>query len=103
MIRVALRTAIVDLLAAVSLYFVFQNLDERAAYAVTEHLSAGTAYSPLIRVLTVSGRSIPLVSPATLDWVQILILIAVVANGLFVYDLYRELRKRSQRTPVSAT
>jgi len=98
--RRAVALAAFDTIALVLLYYVFQDLAARVSYVESEPgLSSSTSYSFFIRVFTINGATsngvmFPLVSPPALDWVQVILALLVVVNGLF---LFSALRKHGQR------
>lgn len=96
MIRRAAVLAVFDLLAFVFLYFVLQDLAWRTSYAESEHLISSTTYSLFIRTFSITGTTIPLVSPPALDWVQVAVASLIVVNGLFVIAMLRRAPKRRE-------
>ena len=85
MIKGFLKVAAADAALLVALYYVLQDLAGRSAYAVSEHLVPTTSYLPFLRVLTIDGKNIPLKSPPTLDWVQVLVGLLAASVGVFIY------------------
>jgi hypothetical protein len=96
MVRRAVATAVLDLLALASLYFVLQDLAWRNSYAEKEHATLSTTYSLFIRTFSIKGTKIqtPLVSPPALDWVQVVVASLIVINGLYVFSRLRGSPKR---------
>jgi len=94
MVKAIYKVAAVDLVLLTLLYYVLQDLAWRAYYAGTPHVP-GSPYTPsfsysiLTRYFTMGGSSVPLTSPPTLDWVQLIVLILVAVNGWFAYHAYR--------------
>jgi len=92
-VRRAVVVAVFDLLALTFLYFVLQDLAWRTSYAESERLNPGTAYSLFIRVFSIKGRTIQipkgLVSPPALDWVQVVVALLIVVNGLYAFSMLR--------------
>jgi len=102
------KVAIVDGLCLVALALVLQDLAGRTAYAASSHYGAppggyvpSFSYSILMRTFTMSGGPLALVSPPTLDWVQLLALILVVANGWYFYGLWTKSKKKAAVTSSS--
>lgn len=95
MVRRAAALAVFDFLALAVLYFVLQDLAWRTSYAESEHLIPHTAYSLFIRMFSITGNTIQtsLVSSPALDWVQVVIALLLVVNGLYVIS-------RLRRSPV---
>lgn len=99
MVRRIVTTAVFDLLALVFLYFVMQDLAWRNSYAEGEHLTPSTTYSLFIRTLSIKGATLQipkLVSPPTLDWVQVVIALLIVVNGLYIFSRLRSSPKRQE-------
>lgn len=99
MVRRVVVTGAFDLLALVFLYFVLQDLAWRTSYAESERLVPHTTYSFFVREFSIAGNVIQvhqgLVSPPTLDWVQLVVALLVVVNGLYAFSA---LRKSTSRT-----
>lgn len=82
-----------DLLLLTALYFVLQDLSWRTHYAASPHNACGgvCAYTPsfsygfLTRIFTMTGNNAQLVSPPTVDWVQVLVVLLVAINAWFAY------------------
>lgn len=109
MVRLVYKVALIDLLLLVALYFVFGDLAWRAYYAGTAHAGlvrgygSAFSYSLLTRTFTMTGGAIPLVSPPTLDWVQVLVYLLVVLNGWFAYSTMISGRLRKIEAPQNAS
>ena len=83
----------VNALLVLAAYEVLSDLSYRVGYATNEGLSFAFSYSLLVRSSDLSGRGSQLVSPPTLDWIQVIILAAVVANAIFLSELLGKRRK----------
>ena len=107
MANTGVKVAIVDALCLVSLALVLQDLAGRTAYAASSHAAAPSGYVPtfsyyiLTRTFTMSGGALALVSPPTLDWIQLLALILVVVNGWYFYGLWTKSKKKAAVTSSS--
>jgi hypothetical protein len=105
-IRATYKVVIVDLLVLLALYYVLQDLQWRTNYAASPHAACGKiceyspsfGYSFLTRFFTMAGNGVSLTSPPTLDWVQLLALVLIAANGWFIYDVLRSRRSRLAAT-----
>jgi len=91
-----------DFVLVVLELLVLQDLQWRTSYAASVH--AGTngytpsfSYNVLTRVFTMSGNGPSLVSPLTLDWVQLLAIVLVVVNVWLGYATLS--RHRAFKTP----
>lgn len=92
---------IADVVLLGTLFFVLQDLQWREAFAASPHnacpqlcsYSPSFSYNLLTRFFTMVGNGQSLVSPPTLDWVQLLALALVVVNVLFAYAALAERRK----------
>ena len=94
-----------DLVLLAALYLVQQDLGWRNYYAGIPHAATSGyvpsfSYSVGIRYFTMSGGAFPLTSPPTLDWVQVIVLLLVLANGWLAYQY---LKSRATRMPVAPT
>lgn len=80
---------IFDLLALTFLYYVLQDLAWRASYVTSEHLTPSTAYSFFFHTFTISGGTVqfPLVSPPTLDWVEVIVVSMIIVNGYYLFQV----------------
>ena len=100
MAKLAYKVVLADIAQLIVLYYVLQDLPWRAYYAATQHANAASGYAPsstysiFVRHFTMSGGSFPLVSPPTLDWVQLIGVALVALNGWLVYTYLRS--KRAQ-------
>lgn len=98
MVRWYVKLVVFDAFALAALYFVLDDLAARNSYAVSEGLTPGASYSIFTRMFSIGGRSIPLVSPPTLDWVQVIVVVLVVVDLAFVYPaLLRALKPSTSR------
>jgi len=92
-IRNVIKVLIADFVLLSSAFLVLQDLQVRAAYAASPHHACSQlcSYSPsfsyglLTQFFTMDGNGQHLVSPSTLDWVQIVAVALVVANAWFAY------------------
>lgn len=86
-----------DFILLLAGYSVVGDLQWRADYATkVSHLVPSYTYLPLIRHFTMTGRDFPLVSPPTLDWLQIVLVVAVLVNLWYGYSYMKERRTRMQ-------
>ena len=94
--RRAAVIAVFDLLALAFLYLVLGDLSWRTSYVESERLIPHTTYLLFIRTFSITGNTIlipnGLVSPPTLDWVQVVFASLIVVNGLFVFSTLRKSR-----------
>ena len=101
MVSRLLKVLAADVIIVFAELMVIGDLQARGAYAASPHGSANVGYSPslsysvLTHVFTMSGGPIPLVSPTTLDWSQVLILAFVLTNLWYVYPTLRRMRAPS--------
>jgi hypothetical protein len=108
MVRLVYKVAAVDLVLVTALYLVLQDLSWRSYYAGTPHVPGspyipGSSYSLLTRAFTMAGGPLPLISPPTLDWVQLIVYLLVVINAWFAYTALKSMRSRQvPRTPGAA-
>ena len=75
-------------------YLVYQDVAARNAYAGALNFAPSTAYSILTHTVTLSGRATVLTSPPTLDWFELLALIAVATDAYTFWGYFK-------RSPVS--
>ena len=91
-----------DALVLLLLYLVFQDLSWRASYVRREGLNLHTSFLPLIRLPTITGNvQTPLASPPVLDWAQVLILVLVVVNVLYLLSVVRK-RSPGESKPANS-
>ena len=91
MVRAVAKILAADAVLLGSMFLVLQDLEWRTGYASSAlHYAPSFDYSVLTRFLTMTGQSTSLVSPPTLDWVQLLMAVLAVLNLSY---LYRSLRR----------
>ena len=98
MVSRLLKALVVDAVLIVAGYFVAADLQWRSSYAVSEGLAPSTSYLPFLRVFTMTGRAVPLQSPATLDWIQVLAAVFIVVNVWFALGALGD-RKKAAAEP----
>lgn len=90
----AIKALIADLALLTLAFLVIQNLQSRAAYAATPRAACESLCSSyfshgiLTQFLSLTENGGTLVSPPSLDWLQVLSLALVVVNVWFVYRFY---------------
>jgi hypothetical protein len=97
MMRRVLKVAALDVLVLSALVYVNQDLQWRSAYAqeALNRCAGLCSYAPsfsygfLTQVFTMSGNSVQLASPPTLDWIQLLIYLLALLNGWLIYATMR--------------
>jgi hypothetical protein len=94
-----LKVLLVDVVLLVFAYYVQEDLDWRSSYAAFRGYSPTTHYSLLIRTFQMVGGGVPLQSPPTLDWIQVVILILIVVNVSYLYGVLRNHSKARPPTP----
>ena len=94
MVSRLLKALVADLLMLVAAYSVVMDLQWRNSFAAFKGLNASTSYLPFIRMFTMTGRSLPLESPPTLDWLQVLAAAFIVINVWYVFVTYADRRRR---------
>jgi hypothetical protein len=80
----------VDAILLIVAYFVLQNMQWKVNYAASPHsgttgYSTSFSYSLFTQVFVMGGGSLPLSSPVTLDWLQVIAVALVVINGWYLY------------------
>ncbi len=106
MVRNAFKVFALDIALLLGEYFVLQDLQWRAAYASSPHNACGgvCSYTPsfsyniLTQTFSMSGGPLQLVSPVTLDWVQLLAYALIVVNVWFGYIALKARRPKAQAT-----
>lgn len=73
-------------------YLVEQAEAARVAYATSEGFAFDIARFPLVLTSTLWSHGGPLVSPLTLDWIQVLLLALVLLDLYFFYGAFRKPR-----------
>lgn len=92
--------AAIDAVLIAAFAYVYEDLLWRTAYAESVHTactqgcsySASFSFGVLTRVFTMAGNGVVLTSPLTLDWVQVILVLLVVANGLYAFSFLRSRR-----------
>jgi len=106
MVRALLEVLVVDVLGLAGIFFVNQDIGMRIDCTVPgctnlARTSVGYSYSILTKTLSVTVRNASwrtVVSPPTLDWIQVLGVALVAVNLWYVY---RAVTGRRQRAPPS--
>jgi hypothetical protein len=93
--------AVFDFVALTLLYFVLKDLAWRNSYAESEGLTLHTTYSLFTRASRITGTSIPLVSPPALDWAQVIVVLLIVVNGLYLFSVLRANARRTSAGAIS--
>jgi hypothetical protein len=99
MIREGLKVFLADVILLFALYSVFVDLQWRTGYAASLHTacpqfcsySPSFSYSLVTQFFTLAGNGVRLISPPTLDWVQLIVFVLVVLN---VWYSYKTLKSR---------
>ena len=95
MVARLVKALVADVVMVVAAYFVTADLQWRSGYAASEGLTPSTSYLPFIRVFTMTGRSFPLQSPPTLDWLQVLAAAFILVNIWYAAGALANRRKGS--------
>jgi hypothetical protein len=88
MVRTSLKVLAVDTVLLIGVYFVLQDLQWRSGYASQEGFTPSTIYSVLTKSFAMTGRSLALQSPPTLDWIQVLVVVLVALNAWYLLRLF---------------
>lgn len=99
-VRTIFKVLLADAVLVGAMLWVFGDLQWRAAYAASQHSAcpAGCGYSPsfsytfLTQFFTMSGGSVSLTSPPTLDWIQLIFYTILVVNGWLAYKAWKSRR-----------
>jgi hypothetical protein len=87
-----------NILLLLALYLVTADVATRSAYAAREGLSYTFAQSFLVETSTLGGKGLSLQSPLSIAWLQLILLVLVVVDALYVYDWAKNRRAK----PVAA-
>lgn len=90
-----LKVALVDAVLLVFAYYVLQDLSWRDSYAASRGFSASTSFSLLTRRLELTSGGTTLVSPPTLDWIQVVIALLIIVNVAYVVGVLRGPKQNS--------
>ena len=82
----ALEVVGFNLLLLLGIYLVSGDITTRSAYAAREGLSYVFSQSFLVEMSTLQGRGENLASPLTLAWLQVIVVVLIVVDALYVYD-----------------
>ena len=107
MVRALFEVIVVDVLGLAGIFFVNQDVGMRIDCTIPgctniARTSVGFTYSIFTKALSVTVKNAywrTVVSPPTLDWIQVLGVALVAIN---LWYLYRALAGRGQRAPPSA-
>jgi len=83
------KVLVVNVVLILLAYLVYQDLAGRNAYAGALNFAPSTTYSILTHSLTLSGRATVLTSPPTLDWFQLLVLIAAATDAYMFWGYFK--------------
>ena len=83
------KVLVVNVVLILLAYLVYQDVAARAAYAGALGFVPSTSYSILYHSLTLSGRGTVLTSPPTLDWFQLLALIAAATDAYMFWGYFK--------------
>ena len=109
MLRRTLKVLAVDVVLLVALFYVIQDLQWRSDYASEAinrcagpcSYTPSLSYSLLTQVFTMTGNSVRLASPVTLDWVQALSYLLILLNAWLVYSFWSSHGKSQSKVPTS--
>jgi hypothetical protein len=76
------------------IYGIFQDYAYRLSYWRSLGFAPSTSYSPFFFVTSAAKGSTYIPGQLTLDWAQVLILILVAMDALYVYGVVRRRQKR---------
>jgi hypothetical protein len=102
-----IKVVAVDAVLVAAIIYVIQDLQWRSTYAAETINRCGgpCSYTPsfsyglLTQVFTMSGNSVQLPSPATLDWIQVLVYALVLLNAWLVYTYWKSRRALPSAAP----
>ncbi len=86
------RIILVNWVVLALVYLAELDLAFRNSYAGSLNFAPSSGYSVLTHVFTMTGRGITLVSPLTLDWVQVLIIALLAVDISYVARFLRTSR-----------
>jgi hypothetical protein len=91
------KLVLVDLVLVAALVLVAMDQQWRSSYGASHHndgypgeYMVSVSYGLLTRVFTMSGTTTTLVSPASLDWLQVIVLFLVLVNGIYIYEVRKK-------------
>ena len=91
---------LLDLVLFAILTGVLADEQWKAAYAIKKGMQPTIDYSILTQYFSMKTLPMTLVSPPTLSWIEVVVVLLAVSNGLF---LYRKLRSRDERDSLPAS
>jgi hypothetical protein len=83
------KVLVVNMVLILLAYLVYQDVAARAAYAGALGFAPSTSYSILTHSMILSGRGTVLTSSPTLDWFQLLALIAAATDGYMFWGYFK--------------
>ena len=96
------KILVVNVVLILLAYLVYQDVAARNAYAGALNFTPSTSYSILTHALTLSGRGTVLTSPPTLDWFQLLVLIAAATDAYMFWGYFKRSPVPEQRSLTAA-
>lgn len=85
MVRTIVKVLVADAILLAAEYFVLQDLGWRSDYAYSQGLSPTYSYSIFTQYFAMLGRGLALQGPPTLDWTQVLVVLLVMINAVYIY------------------
>jgi hypothetical protein len=82
----ALEIVGVNAVLILALYLVTADVASRSLYAAREGLSYFFTQSLLVETSSLKGHGATLQSPLTLAWLQLILVVLVIIDALYVYD-----------------
>lgn len=110
LLRTALKVIAADVVLLVAMFYVVQDLQWRSDFAASARNVCGgpcsytpsLSYNVLTQFFTMTGNSVQLASPPTLDWVQAIAYVLVVLNAWLAYTVLKNRRSRTATRPQAA-
>jgi hypothetical protein len=79
------QVLVLDVILLVFAYFVQEDLTWRNDYATSHGATVSTSYSLFTRTFQMVRNETTLRSPPTLDWLQVVIAVLIIANVAFLF------------------
>ena len=95
MARNLAKVVLADVIMAVGLALVLEDLGWRSAYAAAKGFSPSYSYSVFSQVFSLTRQELDLASPLTLDWIQLFVVGLVVLNLWYLVRVAKRGKSKS--------
>jgi hypothetical protein len=98
-----LEVLVANLILIALFFWITADYDFRASYWATEVFTPTTVRYPLFLITSAVKPSTTIPGLFTLDWQQIIVLLLVVTDAVYIWSLLRPLKGSRPAEPIQAT